>query len=95
MIAKDSGKWIENPHAYLKVIPLDDYRWDKFNEFWKIEAGEPYRNIIHRLRKQRSKQMIIAILNGSYTKGNIEITSIIRIGSSCFDTLVLLLDYLN
>ncbi|MCI3922670.1 hypothetical protein MO973_20775 [Paenibacillus sp. TRM 82003] len=66
---------IDNPHAYLKALHPDDIRWNKFNVFWNINSTEPYRNQIHSLRKQRSKQIIIAILNGCYTKGNIKINA--------------------
>jgi len=64
---------VQNPHAYLKSIPDSDTRWDRINQFWQLPSGEKHWISNIRLRKQRSKQVLVAILNGRYCKSNIEI----------------------
>ncbi len=63
----------ENPHAYLLSIPADDLRWDKVKRFFQLPDIEKEWMSITRLRKLRSKQVIVAILQDRYRRSNIEI----------------------
>lgn len=71
---ESEGYEAKNPHAYLMSIPATDSRWRKVIHFWNLPASDTIQLPISRLRKARSKQVMIAILNDSYCKGNIEIT---------------------
>lgn len=63
----------KNPYSYLLSIPAGDCRWEKFKCFWQLESLDPDWISNTRLRKLRSRQIIIATLNGQYCKSNIEI----------------------
>ncbi len=62
-----------NPYYFLRAITEGDSRWGKLKDFWQLDSIEQYWKSIKHLRKLRSKQILIAILNGQYCKSNIEI----------------------
>ncbi|MEF2244236.1 hypothetical protein V1L65_04750 [Paenibacillus sp. IITD108] len=64
----------KNPYSYLLSIPAEDSRWEKFKCFWQLESLDPDWISNTRMRKLRSKQILLAILNDQYCKSNIEIT---------------------
>ncbi|MDQ0086736.1 hypothetical protein J2T12_000130 [Paenibacillus anaericanus] len=62
-----------NPHQYLLSVSAEDVRCEKVKQFWQLEPIEAYWPLVTRLRKQRSKHILLAMLNDRYCKGNIEI----------------------
>ncbi|WP_091164022.1 hypothetical protein [Paenibacillus sp. 1_12] len=69
-----SNEEVANPYTYLLSIPVNDSRWGKVIQFWNSPLFDINRLPMNRLRKQRSKQVLIAIMDDLYCKGNIEIT---------------------
>lgn len=63
----------KHPHTYLLSTPATDLRWRRVMHFWNLPANDINRIPFVRLRKQRSKQVLIAIMDGRYCKSNIEI----------------------
>lgn len=63
----------ENPHSYLLSIPAGASRLEKFRSFWQLKSIDPEWIPNTHLRKLRSKQVLIAIMNDQYCKSNIEI----------------------
>ncbi|REK71496.1 hypothetical protein [Paenibacillus paeoniae] len=61
------------PHAYLKSISNSDIRWERVVHFWQLPLDKKGWLFDLLLRKLRSKQVMVAILNGQYWDGNIEI----------------------